>query len=685
MGTAGSAVKEIQAWLLRCAERDERIPSVDDVFLSGRFGAYAWYRLRFFFLRWLSASAVHICRVVLLSAAFSRRNFVQLLLAETAVGFLSSFWWGALEPMRERVRELRRQGRLFAVPQEIDVWLAASLVLAALVMAACSVWLLASPRAFGPFELYGVALAVRLALQFVTRTFHSGIYAMRRVYRPAWSIVAVEVVAFATIAAVWPVFGAWALPLGTLVSAIAGSGITLYFTHRMYQFIGMRPRWAALLRVTRRKISWTQVLAAGLSFGIMKLDAVLVFGLFDYARRSAGVPLFVLLFVMAPTIQAGFDWAYLFYFDLKRLHAPTLAPLLEQYRARITRLALVMGLAFWALGSLTGTVVFLRSLGTTYWLLCPFFVVRSLVASAQIQAFSVRRYGVLLGTSSLWLLGFELARRLHGDAARLGAITLVSALVYLVLAVMSDAKAWTEQREAGIVEWLRLLAAIPTAVQIRSATLRPLRPRRGQPRAALRGIAWSQRQFARAVALRLGRSGGATLVPPDRVVWFESVSGRRIRPATIAALSGGVAQSVRSSGVHPNGRAAAAAAWREHGFEAAFGPLRLDDGPIPALADLQAEFSRLFPDGWTFAPGATTDASKLPAKWRRRIIRSATRFLEDLGPPRDASPFDISAFSAGGRLQVVFVTEADRRAGRRHIWQTKIRRANIAAALNDAR
>lgn len=677
-------MKELQAWLDRRARQDQRIPCLDDVFLSGRFREYARYRLRLFFLRWLAASVVHIVRVLLLSAAFSRETFLQLLLAEAAVGFASSFWWGALESMRERIRNLHRQGRAFEVPREVERWLTAASVLAAAVLTAGAAWLALRRGPFGPFELYAVVLFARLALQFVTRTFHSGAYAVRRVYRPGWAVVAVELVSFGVVVLVWPIAGAWALPIGTLAAALAGAAITVHYTRRSYRFLGVSPRWAVLGALRQRwKIAWIEVLGAGLSFAVMKLDSVLVFGLFESGDVPLGeVQLFLLLFVMGPTIQAGFDWAQLFYFDLKRLHVAPLAPLLEQYRAHVTRLAWLVGAMFWVLGSLTGTVVYLRSLGALYGLLCPFFIARSLVASAQIQAFSARRYGVLLGTASLWLAGFALATQITGESGKLAAVTLATAAVYFALARMAQPAAPDQETCVGVVEWLRLLSAVATPVRIRSATLRPLCRRKGEPRAAFRALRWSQRQFARTLATRLKRSGAVTIVPPDRVVWFERV-GARIRPETVAALSGGVAQSVRDTGAHPTGRSAIVAAWREHGLEAAFGPASLQGAQPLSLGDLERRFAQLFPDGWVFTPGtAATEAATVPARWRRRIIRAASRFLAELNPARDGSPLDVTALCVAGRLRRIFVAPRDGRLTPRRRWRAAIRQANVLAALD---
>lgn len=680
-------MKDLERWLERRARADERVPCLDDVFLFRRFAPYARYRLRLFFLRWLTAQGVHLVRVVILAAVFSRQHFVQLLLAEMAVGFASSFWWGALEPMRERVRTLSRQGQMHRVSNVIESWLTAAFTLAAITLIACCLWLLTNrAQSFGPFELYGIALFVRLALQFVVRTFHSGAYAMRRIYRPGWAVVAVDLVSFGLIAGLWPVAGAWALPIGTLAATVAGAAMTVHFTRRLYAFVGLEPRWAVAAVLKQRwSIPWKTIAACGLSYALMKLDAVLVFGLLD--RRSAAgfdeIELFLLLFALSPTIQAGFDWAQLFYFDLKRLHIAPLAPLLESYRASIARLAWAIGIAFFVLGSAVGTLVYFRSLGVLYVLLAPFFVARSLMAAAQIQAFSLRRYGLLLGTGALWLAAFAAAAQVPNEIGKLSIIAAAAAGVYLALSRFAAAPAPQRDSFSGVIEWMQTLADVTVPVRIRSVLLRPVRRRTGQPRDAIRTIRWSQRQFARSLAGLLRSRGAVTIVPPDRIVWFELAQYDETRRHTIASLSGGVAHDLRETSVYPSGRAAALAGWREHGLEAVFGRLDLDNIRPMLACDLREEFIRAFPQGWIFTPGAPLPAasSEIRTQWRRRIISTASRFLAELSSPFDKSPLDVTALCVAGRLQHVFVVPRRVRSAPLRRWRRTILHANALATL----
>jgi hypothetical protein len=683
-GGAGVDVQELQAWLDRRADAERRSPCLDEALISGRFAAYARYRLRLFFLRWWVASAFHLIRVLMLWSAFSREIFLQLLLIETAVTFTSNFWWGVLETLRERVRSLQRQGRGFRVADEIGYWLTASLILATVVSTAGTLWVALRERPLDPAALYVVALVARLAVQLVTRAYHSGVYALRRVYRPAWAVVAMELVSFVAVVAVWPVLGAWTLPFGALAATAAGTALTVHFTRRMYRVLDISPRWMDLQSVCRRrKSSWMEMASAGLSFAAMKLDAVLVFGLFEPGTRHGDVQLFLLFFVLSPTIQAGFDWAQLFYFDLKRLHVSPLAPLLEKYRRNMTRLAWVLGATCWILGSVTGTIFYRRSLDTLYVLLCAFFIARSLASSAQLQAFAAGRYRLLLGTASLWPLGLWLAAAMPGDSAKLAVITAATAAIYTALAWLGQAVVRVDQENwVSLVEWLRLLTAVSAPVRVRSARLgNP----RGDVRTADRALRWTQRQFATMLARRVRGGGAVTIVPPDRVAWFEP-AGTPIRPELIAALSRGMAADVRQTSFHPTGRSAILAAWHEHGFEAAVGPMDLKRPVAGTIGNLERQFARLFPDGWIVTPGVTTIATApLPIECRGRLVRVAIKFLTDLNAPVKRSAFDVTALCIEGRLSRIFVAPSRRWSRRHQHWHATIRQANLVAALGSAR
>ena len=93
-----------------------------------------------------------------------------------------------LELMRERVRDLYRSGQRHRIPEAIAQWLSlsvtASIVTLALGLASVGWWVWYQGQGFGASELYVLAIVAGFALRVPARCYHSGIYAIRRIYRP---------------------------------------------------------------------------------------------------------------------------------------------------------------------------------------------------------------------------------------------------------------------------------------------------------------------------------------------------------------------------------------------------------------------------------------------------------------------------------------------------------------------
>ncbi len=104
-------MRSLKRWFQRERVRQQRAVYLEDALLSGRFAAYAVFRLRYFLGRSLVEATLHIIEFAFLAFIFSHRTLVAALLVRTAAGFLNSCWWGALESMRAELRGLHREGR----------------------------------------------------------------------------------------------------------------------------------------------------------------------------------------------------------------------------------------------------------------------------------------------------------------------------------------------------------------------------------------------------------------------------------------------------------------------------------------------------------------------------------------------------------------------------------------------
>src|SRR5206468_2313741 len=137
--------------------------------------------------------------------------------------------------MRAQVRDLHRSGRPHRIPAAIAGWLTFAAVPAALAGAGAIAWTagLAIAGSLGPAEAFAATLLLRVAVDLPTRCYHSGIYAMRRVYRPLSATIGPELLGLATMLALYPVAGVWALVVSSLLVTATSTVLTVHYTHRV--------------------------------------------------------------------------------------------------------------------------------------------------------------------------------------------------------------------------------------------------------------------------------------------------------------------------------------------------------------------------------------------------------------------------------------------------------------------
>ncbi|MGH2995457.1 MAG: hypothetical protein ACRDM9_03995, partial [Gaiellaceae bacterium] len=504
---------DLERWLRRQAAREQRIVLLEEGLLGGRLWRYSWYRLRWFFARYALESVTHGVTVLFLFRGLAWDNFVIVIVATAATALVSSFWWGALEAMRARVRDLHRSGSPHRIPRVIGGWLAFTGGLSAALLALMLGWI--AWRAFdgslGASDAYVAALLLRLALDLPTRAYHSGIYALRRVYKPLWASLGPELLNLAVILALWPLIGVWGLVVAAVLTTVVMTALTLHYTRRVYHFLGFSPlaeaRPGALGESLRG--AGRETLAGGFSHGVMALDSLAVLALLYGAEVDSES--LVVLFLAMPTIRAGFDWARLLYFDLKRLELRLFTNLRTRLERHTLQLAWLLGLVFWAAAAAIATAFYGRSVGLLAVALLGFFVARSLLARAQIQAFADGAYASVLGTGVLCLVGLAAVGPVaEGEAERLAAVALVATVSAAALSrLRRSARARGEPGTALLTpEWLERLGQVRTPVRVGSARvvaaggpdLLDARTREDRNR-------WRLSQLAARTARRLGRTG----------------------------------------------------------------------------------------------------------------------------------------------------------------------------------
>jgi hypothetical protein len=677
-------MNELADWLDGQARKERRAVYLEEALLGNRFWAYAFYRLRYFFARYTVASLTHALTVLLLYRFFDRTHFVIVLVAYAVASVVSSFWWGSLEAMRTEVRRLYRLRVPQLIPKAIGRWLSLSLQLTLLTALGTVVWLafhLLSGGTLSPAGLYVVAILLRLSLQFFTRAYHSGIYAIRRIYRPLPAILGVEFVGVVLAVALAPLLGAWALPVGALVGAPIVAVLSLYYTRRAYLFLGLSPvpfvTVMHLFLPPRRALR--DFLGGGFSSALVSIDSLLVLVLFTTGRGIAGkTGLFALFFLLSPTLRAGSEWAQLLYFDLKRLEIRLFRNLRRRFERDVLRLAVVLGLFFSGVAALIGALVYRTSLGSLAWALVPFFVSLSLLAAVQIEAYSERAYPALIRNASLCLIGY-IGAGLSTDDERTTVLLLatVSFGGFLLLALRRE-RLKSDGGHALLwpTEWLAELRSVDGSVRVSAAHFYA-------DASTVEDDSWRQRQVGDRIARRLRRSGRATLIEPGLLAWYERAdAGPVIGKQSVPSVSGGLLRWVGSCSAEGGLnalRAAAGAGLLGRGL-AAVATRRTR--PLE-VAELRASFDRMFTSGIVYAPDEPIPAhlDALPRDEKRAAMVEAVAFARELRPRRSRSRFQVTAFCHAGELRLIFLVS---RTAPRHLrsrWEALIRRHNLQAAM----
>lgn len=679
---------ELRRWFEEQARRERRAVFLEETLLGSRFWPYAFYRLRFFFVRYAVASVTHAVTVLLLYRLFDRTHFMIVVVAYSVASVFSNFWWGALEAMRREVRRLYRLRTPHLMPKAIGRWLSLAAQLAAASVLATAAWTMVAVLFEGglkPASLYVVAIGLRLAAQFVTRAYHGGIYAIRRIYRPLPAIIGVEVLGLVVTLPLLPLLGAWALPVGALIGVPIVAGLSLFYTHRAYQFLGISP--ARFVQVWRLRPpprhTYRDFFGGGVSYALVGMDALLVLILLTTERGAGGkTGLFALLFLLSPTVRAASEWAQLLYFDLKRLEIRVFRNLKRRFERDVLRLAVAMGIVFAGVASVVGVLVSRTPLANLVWVVVPFFVALSLLATAQIRTYSERAYPALISNGCLCLAGFAAVGILvPGERETVLGLAAVAVAAFLVLQLRIERLEGEEGRAlVWPTQWLADLRSVAGPVRVAAARfyVDPAPGRREEV-----DESWRRWQVAEQIAATLRRPGKATLMEPGLLVWYEPDDGGRVLDRSALATSGGGLLHLVGESAAGSGPGALRAAAKAELLGRQLARVSAHRAPSHGPAELRATFGQMFRTGIVYDPEEPIPVGldALPVQDKRAAVAGALTYARELRPRQSRSRLHVTAFCEEGELRLIFLVSRRAPERLRDRWESIVSRSNLQAAL----
>lgn len=608
-------MNDVDRWFGRAARRQASPVSLYACFLTGRLNAYFRYRLRFPFLIAAVRFAVHGAEffVVLSSLGGVAAFIVMVLRAGSLVA--SGGWWGLLEIMRDRLRTFSRLGQREASEDEIGRWLVLAAIVGALVTIGGGLALvLVRPAGDDAVShLYAFLIIVEVAIGFVVRVLHSGIYATRRVYKPVWSMFAPTVVQLAIIGLGFSLYPAAAIVVAIIASNALSIAITVHFSLEAYRLTGLRPRWNSSGRGIRRFLPRVparlglQTTMSGLS---LRLDALLVLALigfygtdtrtFDLTAAMTSwqhIDAFQFFYLILPLFRGSYESAGIFYFDFVRLRTePALREVQWVFFRRLLWAAPAIGLFFWALAAALGILVLHDVPVGFLFALLPMFLLRSFIGIYQIRLFAEGRFRTHLGTLALlvvllWLVWIN--PNPAGDLVEITAAMIIQLIALINIQHLRDRQYPPVPALVSLPEWLRILCGEPGPVLAAVVRMPP-------------SISAKQRSAVLTMIVdRLAGRGHLSFRSPSTLVYFERCRGDSpgghgypdMQAATGFLIGRGSVVGDRVEGREALGRLVAGK-W-------------IDPSDAGERVPLSVQFGALFPDGIIFRVATQSGAKEM--------------------------------------------------------------------------
>jgi hypothetical protein len=639
----------LERWLRHHASVRDRFVALEEALLSGRFPTYAGRRLAAFALSRAWAIALHVVELTFLVEVFSSKAFVAGVALQNVTLVVDAFYWGALESLRRRLRELGPGSASSALTSR---WMTLSFGIAFCAVAMPALFAFAradDPDAPPMLHAYAIACGLRLAADVVLRTYYSGIFAFRRVHRTVLAVLAGPTFFVGIVLLAWDVLGGWSFVVAMVVSLAVSRGLLWLYTRRAYRRHRVPlPTWRMRLRGRPSLATTKEAFLAGAANLTSRLGAIVLLAAVIPSLVQEGDLAFVApetaafafaLHLAAPFLFLASQWSFVFYHDWKRLDRAEATILARHFHRRLLGVGLVVGLVGWA-GTALLTLLYL-----------PWGVVDETLLALL---------GAVVGLS-LWtatqLRGFA-----RGDFVR--QLTSAAVLAGVVWGALSSTL-------VGPVSWYLALAAGPWGAIVLDAVVERLR----RPRVT--GEAPTLADWSRALA-SARRSGGTpaatwratTAARPDvvvsRVASALGASGAVVRVGGIVLWFEAPAVRSRSEWLRTCGGALTALA---HETTAPTQP-----ADAHRLTELRDRYAELFPDGFVVALGRRPPArfALLEPAERQAIWEDALRALRGA---RGRSRHFVTCHCPDGPVEAVFATPRPVDGLRAEKWRAILARA----------
>lgn len=690
----------LSKWAKAQKKKEATSHFIESGLLGGSMASYYMYRLKFFLVRTVVAALIFAIEIKILITGLGMDAFSYALGPRVLVGLLSGYWWASLEEMRSEIRQQKREEKSYLIPRIILTWrkfswrLSEYSALIGLLGIAVAI-ILFPENAKGPLVLYWLSLVVRMSVEFPLRTYHSSVYATRRIYRPLLAILLTELLSLALFLTLKPTIGAWSVGISALIGLSATTIITYYYTTKTFNYLGYNKGIEELKNKPKPTFglpSYFKILKEGLPLSLFKFDSIIALLLIvSYAKYPNTTFTLATLAVCMPVLQAAQEWSQLLYFDYKKLELKSHYWLKQRFEAGLVYVALILSLFLWCL-----TPILTRAVGDSWnwptWQLLVLFISASLCGQQAMRIFSTGSQKDLFYWGTTILIGMSITFFMSNQDIGIENTFLVISLVMLIstagmVLFSKDKTVETFDPIMPPTQWLWVLKK-QKIVWGGIIELNPDDPSEGS---LPKGNKFTRSLVASEIGRWSKRSILVTTLTPHKILFFSKIKPNSKEP-TESLINNVVTKMphiIKSVSHFPENLTPTQLLLKlkekEPKLSYCFAPL---NGSAPQKENskpLKEVFLDMFPNGVFIDLSEKRESLNLPNSECRNILSAALRYHKNLGLGQDpfCKTWDVTSKDNKGTLTQIFAAPKPVEYNRLREWRKLICSSNLYSAWHN--
>ncbi|MBM3207354.1 MAG: hypothetical protein FJZ57_01940 [Chlamydiae bacterium] len=390
--------------------------SLQDAIYGSQYGKYIYHRMRFFLVVSLTTLAINGIEIFLIRQHLTKNVIIPVIAMRIYIGIASLGWWGTLEMMREYIRSRVYFSEKKLTSEAIGHWMLISLIAALLFIFVPFRFFMSKKQIMLPdeqliFNGYLIAYVLHGLLSFIFQTYRSGVYAIRRVYRPLGWVLGPGIISFMLMLFLWKIIGLVGLPIAFILGEFIDTGIRCHFTRKIYKQLKLDIKlwsgWSAL-RLFIQSLSLKNLFQTWFAGTLTNFINIILLVYLSYVKNQP--TLLIYSFVIRQIYHAYAHWGEIFYFDLKKLCSDGYTAFYNGFLKKLFPLTFIISTIFWLIANIFSLIFDMQNFWTHVIVIGIFFQLTSIFSILVVHSFCQSRF---IDISLASCLGMEIFFMFH--------------------------------------------------------------------------------------------------------------------------------------------------------------------------------------------------------------------------------------------------------------------------------